>query len=81
MKSVSARLERLEHRPQGAIPRFVIEYTDGRKEHFTGADIISHYEGVRHVYFDPQHQASVDTAALYALLHDGIEVIPKGDSA
>ena len=68
---------RLENRPQGQIPRFIIECADGHKEHFIGADIISHCEGIRRIIYDPQHQPSVDIAALYQMLHgDKIEVLP-----
>lgn len=76
MKSISARLEQLEHRPQSQFPRFILEYKDGRRENFVGADIISHYMGVKRVFFDETHQPSVDAATLYALLHDDIEVLP-----
>lgn len=78
MRSILTRLERLENRPGGQIPRFTIEHEDGHTEHFTGADIISHVEGVRRLYYDPQHQASLDTAVLYQMLHgDKVEVVPN----
>lgn len=80
MRSILTRLERLENRPGGQIPRFIIEYTDGHKGYFTGADIISHHEGVKRLYYDSQHQPSLDTAVLYQMLYGGeVEVIPTNN--
>ena len=75
-QTINARLSKLEHRPQSQFPRFILEYEDGHRENFVGADVISHYMGVKRVFFDETHQPSVDAATLFALLHDGIEVLP-----
>lgn len=77
MKSISQRLAALEHRPQSMFPRFTIEYTDGHREKFIGADIIAHHDGIRRITFDGQRQPSVDTAALYRMLHDCVEVVEQ----
>ena len=76
MRSIAQRLERLEHRPESMFPRFIIEYEDGHRENFTGADLISHYAGIRRITYDAGHQPSVDTAALYSMLHPQIETVP-----
>lgn len=75
--SISARLDALEHRPQSIIPRLTLEYVDGRREVFAGADVIAHYAGVKRVIFDSEHQPSVDAAALYQALHKDIEVVAQ----
>lgn len=75
-KSITTRLAVLESAPKSMFPRFIIEYEDGHRENFTGADIISHYSGIKRIRFDGEHQPSVDTAALYSMLHPQIETVP-----
>ena len=76
-KSILKRLEALENRPEGQIPRLCVEYEDGHTEDVMGYDIITRREGVRRVTYDGQHQPSVDAAALYAMLcGDGVEIVP-----
>ena len=79
MKSISARLEQLENRPQNQIPRFSAAFEDGHTETFWGAEVLRYGKscGVKSITFDGQHQNAVDTIALYALLHDGVEVVEK----
>lgn len=78
MRSISERIKKLEGRPQNYIPKFIIEHTDGHREEWRGMDIISRYEGVKCLYYDPEQQSSVDGAALYEAMYgsDGIEVLP-----
>ena len=76
---IETRLAALESRPENAFPRLTLEYEDGHRERFLGLDVVSHTEGVKRVYFDGEHQASVDAAALYAALNGGlgIEIIAQ----
>lgn len=76
-KAILKRLEALENRPEGQIPRLHVEYEDGHTDTAYGFSILACQEGVRRVTYDGQHQSSVDAAALYAALcGDGIEVVP-----
>lgn len=76
-KSILKRLEALENRPEGQIPRLCVEYEDGHTETVYGFAILAMQECVRRVTYDGQHQPSVDAAALYiALCGDGVEVVP-----
>lgn len=76
-KSILRRLEALENRPEGQIPRLSVEFEDGRTETVYGFSIITCREGVRRVTYNGQHQPSVDAAALYkALCGDKVEVVP-----
>lgn len=76
-KSIMKRLEALENRPEGQIPRLCVEYEDGHTETVYGLSILACREGVRRVAFDGQHQPSIDAAALYAkLCGDEMEVVP-----
>lgn len=76
MRSISARLELLEHRPQRQIPRFVAEFEDGHSETRWGAEILRYGkdDGVKRVRFDDEHQPSVDQIALYSMLHPDVEI-------
>lgn len=79
MKSIAERLQRLENRPQSKIPRFLATFDDGHSEVFWGGEVLRYGKdhSVKHVHFDGQNQNGVDIAALYALLHDGIEISPQ----
>ena len=80
MRSIDARLKKLENQPESVIPKFVLVLADGSTEKWTGLDIISRLtEGdVRRVYFDERQQSGVDAAALLAALYgDTVEIIPK----
>ena len=78
-EALSERLWRLENRPENMIPRFVAEFEDGHRETYWGAEVLrcGKESGVKCVQFDEQNQNGVDIAALYALLHDGIEISPQ----
>lgn len=78
MKSILTRLERLESRPEGQVPGFLIEHTDGRKEHWRGMDILAccAKEDIRRIHFDPLHQPSVDGVGLLEALYPQIEFLP-----
>lgn len=79
-KSILRRLEVLENRPEGQIPRLRVKYEDGHTETVYGFSILSCREGVRRVTYDGQHQPSVDAAALYAALFGGkVEVMADGE--
>lgn len=76
-RSILRRLEALESRPEGQIPRLCVEYEDGHTETAYGFSVLTYREGVRRVTYDGGHQPSVDAAALYAALcGDGVEVVP-----
>lgn len=79
MKSISARLERLEHRPQSQIPRFLATFEDGHTETFWGGEVLRYGKdyGVKRVEYDENHQPAVDQIALYSLLHEDVEIVPK----
>lgn len=75
-KGILRRLQVLEDRPEGQIPRLSVEYEDGHTETVYGFSIIACREGVRRVTYNGQHQPSVDAAALYrALRGDEVEVV------
>ena len=78
MKTILARLEQLENAPRNMIPKFRAVFEDEHSETIWGAEIIRYGKsnGVKRVLFDEHNQNGVDIAALYALLHDAVEVLP-----
>lgn len=77
MKSISARLDALEHRPESMIPAFLVEFLDGHTEMVYGGAIIRYHDGVRRIVYDGRHQGAVDGAALYAALNPDIDLLAR----
>lgn len=65
MKSISARLDALEHRPQNMIPRFTAVFEDGHTETFWGGEVPRYGAkyGVKRIEYDGGHQPAVDVSA------------------
>lgn len=80
MKHLDQLVQRVQHLQQqhGLIPRFRAVYDDGHAAVYYGAEIIRYgrRDGVNRVLYDDGNQAAVDTATLYALLHDEVKVLP-----
>lgn len=76
MHSIDTRLRQLENAPKNAIPKFHIEYLDGRTETAYGGTLIRYHDGVRRITYDGTHQGAVDGAALYAAMYPEIEITP-----